>query len=78
MWLKVSKKADCYLLDECLASYRRGRTGSVSTVSVKTMIGWHYKLFREAEEQSTVLAFINTCRNMFFGVVNKLVYVKKQ
>ena len=23
MWLKVCKKADCYLLDECLGQYRR-------------------------------------------------------
>ena len=28
MWLKVIQKADCYLLDECLAKYRRGRKGS--------------------------------------------------
>ena len=33
MWLKVIQKADCYLLDECLAKYRRGRKGSVSTAS---------------------------------------------
>uniref|UniRef100_UPI003FD8F4FE glycosyltransferase family 2 protein n=1 Tax=Ruminococcus bicirculans (ex Wegman et al. 2014) TaxID=1160721 RepID=UPI003FD8F4FE len=31
MWLKVCKKADCYLLDECLGQYRKGRVGSVST-----------------------------------------------
>ena len=27
MWLKLCKKADCYLLDECLAQYRKGREG---------------------------------------------------
>ena len=27
MWLKVIKKADCYMLDECFAKYRRGRSG---------------------------------------------------
>ena len=52
MWLKVCQKADCYLLDEELALYRRGRAGSVSTHSIKTMIGWHYKLYREAEKQN--------------------------
>ena len=46
MWLKVCKKADCYLLDEYLGKYRKGRAGSVSTHSIKTMIGWHYKLFQ--------------------------------
>lgn len=77
MWLKVCKKADCYLLDEELALYRRGRVGSVSTHSIKTMIGWHYKLFREAEEQNPLKAVINTGRNMIFGLYKKKRYVKK-
>ena len=50
MWLKVCRKADCYLLDEVLAKYRRGRVGSVSTHGYGTMIRWHYKLWHEAEE----------------------------
>lgn len=77
MWLKVCRKADCYLLDEELALYRRGRTGSVSTHSIKTMIGWHYKLYREAEGQSPVIAVFNTGRNMIFGFYKKKRYVKK-
>ncbi|MBQ0010473.1 MAG: glycosyltransferase family 2 protein, partial [Ruminococcus sp.] len=52
MWLKVCRKAPCYLLDEELASYRRGRTGSISSHRIGTMIGWHYRLFREAEKRS--------------------------
>lgn len=77
MWLKVCKKTDCYLLDEILAKYRRGRTGSVSSHSIKTMIGWHYKLFREVERQNVVYAAFNTCRNLGFGFYKKLIYVKK-
>ena len=77
MWLKVCQKAECYLLDEELALYRRGRTGSVSTHSIKTMIGWHYKLYREAEGQNPVEAVINTGRNMLFGLYKKKRYVKK-
>ena len=77
MWLKVCQKADCYLLDEELALYRRGRTGSVSTQSIKTMIGWHYKLYREAEGQNPIEATINTARNMVFGFYKKKRYVKK-
>ena len=76
MWLKVCQKADCYLLNEELALYRRGRTGSVSTHSIKTMIGWHYKLYREAEEQNPVYAVFNTGRNMLFGLYKKKRYVK--
>lgn len=77
MWLKVCKKADCYLLNETLAKYRRGRTGSVSSHSIRTMIWWHYKLFREAEGQNAILATFNTCRNLTFGLYKKLKYVKK-
>ena len=77
MWLKVCRKADCYLLDEELALYRRGRAGSVSTHSIKTMIGWHYKLYREAEGQNPVAAVFNTGRNMVFGFYKKKRYVRK-
>lgn len=77
MWLKVCKKADCYLLDEYLGKYRKGRAGSVSTHSIKTMIGWHYKLFREAEKQKVVKSIVNTGRNLVFGFYKKKRYVKK-
>lgn len=78
MWLKACKKADCYLLDESLAKYRRGRVGSVSSHSIRTLIGWHYRLFREAEGQNAVLSAFNTCRNLGFGFYKKIRYVKKQ
>ena len=77
MWLKVCRKVDCYLLDDVLAKYRRGRVGSVSSYSVKTMIGWHYRLFREAEGQNAVTAIFNTARNMAFGFYKKKRYVKR-
>lgn len=76
MWLKACKKADCYLLGEELALYRRGRAGSVSTHGIKTMIGWHYKLYREAEGQNPVAAVFNTGRNLVFGFYKKIRYVK--
>ena len=76
MWLKVCKKADCYLLDECLGQYRKGRVGSVSTHSIKTMIGWHYRLFHEAEKRSALVSAIFTLRNLFWGVLKKIRYVK--
>lgn len=52
MWLQVCKKANCYLLDEVLAEYRRGREGSISTHSYKELIKWHYKLFRYVEKEN--------------------------
>lgn len=77
MWLKICRKADCYLLDEYLGQYRRGRDGSVSTHSIKTMIGWHYKLFHEAEKMGMVESLVNTGRNLMFGFYKKKKYVKR-
>lgn len=77
MWLKVCQKADCFLLDEELALYRRGRAGSVSTHSIKTMIGWHYMLYHDAEGQNPIAAVFNTGRNLVFGFYKKKHYVKK-
>lgn len=76
MWLRVCQKADCHLLDEELALYRRGREGSVSTHGVFTMLKWHYKLFREAEGMNAPLAFLHVIRNMIFGLYKKVKYVK--
>lgn len=75
MWLKVCHKADCYLLDECLAKYRRGRVGSISTHGYSTLIKWHYKLFREAERMNPISAFMNTCVNLACGLYKKKKYV---
>lgn len=78
MWLKVCQKANCYLLDNCLAYYRKGRLGSVSSHSVKTMIGWHYRLFHEAEGARRIRSIVNTGRNLCFGVYKKKKYVKRR
>lgn len=77
MWLKISHIADCYLLNECLAKYRRGRSGSVSTHGMLTMIGWHYRLYHDAECMSELKSAANTVRNVFFGIYKKIRYVKK-
>ncbi len=77
MWLKICKKADCYLLKEVLAQYRRGRAGSISTHTYMGLIRWHYKLFRICEQKNAVTALVLTGGNLIFGVLKKLWYVKK-
>jgi glycosyltransferase involved in cell wall biosynthesis len=76
MWLKACRKADCWLLDETLASYRR-RTGSISSHSYLELIKWHYRLFRHAEKQGALISLINTGRNLVFGAYKKSRYVKQ-
>ena len=77
MWLKICRKADCYLLDECLAMYRRGRVGSVSSHGIMTMIGWHYRLWHETENMNPFTAGFYTCLNMVCGFYKKIKYIKK-
>lgn len=76
MWLLVCRKADCYLLKEDLAKYRR-RRGSISNKSKIEMIKWHFKLFNEVEGYGKVISFIFTIRNIFFGIWKKVRYLKQ-
>lgn len=75
MWLKACKMADCYLLDETLAKYRK-RSGSISNHGYGKLIKWHYRLYRKAEGRNSICAAVLTMRNLFFGVIKKIKYVK--
>lgn len=77
MWLKVCHKADCYLLPEVLAKYRRGRPGSISTHGYLTLIKWHYKLFHEANGNNMVYSLWLTVWNMVYGLYKKYEYIKR-
>ena len=74
IWLKVCRKADCYLLPETLASYRK-RGGSISNHCYVALVKWHYKLYREAEGLNPISSLWVTGRNLAFGVWKKLRYV---
>lgn len=77
MWLKVCKKADCYLLNQTLAKYRRGRSGSISSHNYKRLIIWHYKLFSKAEHKNCVFSVLLTVNNLFWGLIKKYRYKEK-
>ena len=76
MWIEVCKKADCYLLNEQLAKYRK-RSGSISRHGIMTMIGWHYKLWHEAVGMNPVMAWVYTGMNLVCGFYKKIRYVTK-
>lgn len=75
MWLQVVSQADCYLLPEILAGYRR-RSGSISNQSYVKLIKWHYRLFRQVRKESACLSIVHTAGNLVFGVYKKIRYVK--
>lgn len=77
IWLKAIKKADCYLLKENLASYRQ-RKGSISHDHFSKLIKSHYVLFRVSEKMNPIAASFYTIQNLFWGILKKTLYVKKQ
>ena len=76
MWLQAIKKADCYLLEENLAQYRR-RTGSITPTSVWKKIEWHYILFRKGMEMNAISSAFWMCANIIGNSYKKLRYVKR-
>lgn len=76
MWLKVVRKAPCYLLKENLARYRR-RANSITPKPLWKRIWAHYPLFRVAEEMNPVAATFWTLMNVFGNAFKKMFYVKK-
>lgn len=76
MWLKVIEKADCYLLDETLAKYRRRRDSITHHGKVKRTIG-HYYLFRNAQGMNPIAALFWMCVNVVMNGYKKVRYVKR-
>lgn len=77
IWLQVCKKADCYLLDECLAHYRK-RSGSISNHNYSVLVKWHYRLWKEVENNNTIMSALWTGINLGCGLFKKLVFVKRR
>ena len=75
MWLEVIKYADCYLLPEDLAQYRK-RKNSISRHSYITLVKWHYKLFRQAQKRGWLVSCLLTLQNLCAGFYKKMFYVK--
>lgn len=76
IWLKVCRKADCYLYPQIMARYRK-RTGSISNHSYARLIKWHYKLWREVECKNLVFASAITGANLLFGIYKKTMFVER-
>lgn len=76
MWLKVIRKADCYLLPEVLGKYRR-RANSITPKPIWQRIWAHYPLFRVAEEMNPISATFWVIMNVLGNAYKKMFFVKK-
>ena len=75
IWLQAIRKADCYLLSENLAQYRR-RTGSITPTNVWKKIGWHYILFRQGAAMNPIVATFWMFMNIIGNSYKKVKYIK--
>lgn len=76
IWVKVVKKCDAYLLDECLSTYRVRSSGSIMNRG-KNPLGrmkYNYQMWRESEGKSALKAFVLTGVNSVFGALKKIKY----
>jgi len=76
MWLKIIKKADCYLLPVVLGKYRR-RANSITPKPIWQRIWAHYPLFHVAEEMNPLSATFWVIMNVFGNAYKKMKFVKK-
>ncbi len=77
LWLKISRSAKCYRLNETLAKYRM-RTSSLSHGSFKKLIRYQYQLFRISEKMNPIRATYHVFLNLFFGTLKKVFYKSKR
>lgn len=73
IWLKAIRKADCLLLNETLASYRK-RNGSISNQSFYKLIKHHYYLFKLGEHKNIFISLLYTLQNLCYGFIKKIKY----
>ena len=68
LWLNISEKSDCYLLDENLAKMRTP-WGMMGRLLLTKKIKWRYEVYRIEENLNPFVSGLMTLRNMWYGLV---------
>lgn len=68
LWLQVSQKADCHLLDEDLAKMRTP-WGMMGKLLLTNKIKWRYEVYKEELHLNSFISGLMTLRNMWYGLV---------
>ena len=76
LFLIASEEADCYLLKENLAKLRT-KWGIFGKVLLTKGIKWRYEVYRIEYRMNPVMSCLYTIRNMYFGIVKWVKYVKR-
>ena len=76
LWLKISEKCPCFLLNECLAKYRIRKSGSITTSHRNGLFSYHKTLFSSLYGYGTLRCFYIFCRGIFYSITKKIFYKK--
>lgn len=76
LWLNITDRHDCYLLDENLATMRT-KWGRVGRILLTNNAKWRYDAYRIDEDLGPLKAFFYTIRNGWYGIVKWMKYVKR-
>ena len=76
LWLNISEKADCHLLDACLAK-QRTYWNYLGSVLYTDKMKWRYDCYRIEEDFSPLKATWYTVRNGCYGIWKWMRYVKR-
>ena len=77
MWLKVCRKADCYLLDECLAKQRTS-WNILGRLLLTDKLKWRYQCYRIEEDLGRYTSVMYTLRNGLYGIWKWMKYVERK
>ena len=77
LWLLISQKTDCYLLNQILSHYRV-RSGSISSVKRTKIIKHHIQLFKQVLNYNSIHAFFCSVRNVIFYFIKQTKYKKRK
>lgn len=76
LWIKLSEKADCYVLPDILASHRT-REGSLSSGSKIHLFKFHKLLFQSLYDFNEFKSCFFAFRNVYYYFFRRLFYYKK-
>ena len=76
LWLKALEKAECYLLDRCLA-YQRTKSGRPPRYFMMPKIMWRYEIYKTVGMMSSLRACVYTIRNLWYTAYKWLHYAQK-
>ena len=76
MWLAVSKRADCHLLNECLACQRQN-VRLLNPFPLTEKMAWRYMVYHSVEKKSRIVSILMMLRCLWYGLVKRMKYVEK-